>query len=131
MIGSMNGVDFIFLAVLGVVTPLFIFWLLLKFKGFGQLTDEQKMALVERLLKNLIPSAIWLVTEAENQFGSGKGLLKRAYVINFLYERIPDEFKGYVTEDNLAMILELALTSAKVIWEQYPEVIKTTAGARS
>jgi hypothetical protein len=86
-------------------------------KKWKTMTNEERIAYVKRLLENLLPIAIKLVSDAERRYGSGTGPLKRSDVIDALYARIPDEFKPYVTEANLDTILETALEKARVIWE--------------
>jgi hypothetical protein len=73
-------------------------------------------------LTNLVPIALVLVTEAEIQFGSGTGTLKRSYVIDELYKRIPDEYKKYITEDNLDSIINKALEEAERLWANNPRI---------
>lgn len=82
----------------------------------------EKMAYITRLLTNLVPIALVLVTEAEIQFGGGTGTLKRSYVIDELYKRIPDEYKKYITEDNLDSIINKALEEAERLWANNPRV---------
>jgi len=86
------------------------------------MSSAEKVAYVSRLLQNLIPIALGLVTEAEAQYGGGTGKIKRAYVIDELYSRIPDEFKPYITEQNLDAILTKALDEAKVLWEENTQI---------
>lgn len=86
------------------------------------MSSAEKVAYVSRLLQNLIPIALGLVTDAEAQYGGGTGKIKRAYVIDELYSRIPDEFKPYVTEQNLDAILSKALDEAKVLWEENTQI---------
>ena len=86
------------------------------------MSSGEKVAYVSRLLQNLIPIALGLVTDAEAQYGGGTGKIKRAYVIDELYSRIPDEFKPYVTEQNLDAILTKALDEAKVLWEENTQI---------
>lgn len=87
---------------------------------FSIMSDEEKIALTQRLLQNLAPIALALVTKAEKDFNSnpmiGMGKLKRSQVLGDLYAMVPDEFKPYVTEENLSTILEIALDEAKDIW---------------
>lgn len=83
------------------------------------MTNEERIAFVKRLLENLSPVALSLVTKAEETYGRKTGLLKRSEVLDELYSRIPDEFKPYVTEANLDAILQQALDIAKKEWEQY------------
>lgn len=86
------------------------------------MSSAEKVAYVSRLLQNLIPIALGLVTDAEAQYGGGTGKIKRAYVIDELYSRIPDEFKPYVTEQNLDAILTKALDEAKILWEENTQI---------
>lgn len=89
---------------------------------FKKMSVQEKIAYVTRLLTNLAPIALVLVTDAEIEFGGGTGKLKRSYVIDELYKRIPDEYKKYVTEDNLDAILNRALEEAEKLWSDNPKV---------
>lgn len=89
---------------------------------FEKMSLGEKMAYITRLLTNLVPIALVLVTEAEIQFGGGTGTLKRSYVIDELYKRIPDEYKKYITEDNLDSIINKALEEAERLWANNPRV---------
>lgn len=89
---------------------------------FEKMSLGEKMAYITRLLTNLVPIALVLVTEAEIQFGSGTGTLKRSYVIDELYKRIPDEYKKYITEDNLDAIINKALEEAERLWANNPRI---------
>lgn len=89
---------------------------------FEKMTLGEKMAYITRLLTNLVPIALVLVTEAEIQFGGGTGTLKRSYVIDELYKRIPDEYKKYITEDNLDAIINRALEEAEKLWASNPRI---------
>ena len=96
---------------------------------FGKMTLAEKMAYITRLLTNLVPIALTLVTDAEIEFGGGTGVLKRSYVIDELYKRIPDEYKKYITEDNLDTIIKNALIEAEKLWDQNPNVSRIVYGA--
>lgn len=89
---------------------------------FEKMSLGEKMAYITRLLTNLVPIALVLVTDAEIQFGGGTGLLKRSYVIDELYKRIPDEYKKYITEDNLDSIINKALEEAERLWANNPRI---------
>ena len=65
----------------------------------AKMSVQEKIAYTTRLLTNLAPIALVLVTKAEIDYGGGTGVLKRSYVIDELYKRIPDEYKKYITED--------------------------------
>lgn len=86
-------------------------------KNWKTLTNDERVAYAKRLLENLMPIAIKLVSSVESKYGDGTGALKRAEVIDELYSRIPDAYKPYVTEKNLEAILEDALDKARVLWE--------------
>ena len=92
----------------------------------GIVPMEEKIAYTKRLLTNLIPLALLLVTDAENTFGAATGPIKRAYVIDELYKRIPDEYKKYVTEENLDVIINGALEKAVIFWAENPQIMKYT-----
>ncbi len=94
---------------------------------YRAMSNEEKEAYVKRLLENLIPVAVYLTTVAESIFGAKTGELKRAYVIDELYSRIPDEFKPYVSEANLSVVLEKALESAQTFWESHDMTQVTSA----
>ena len=93
-----------------------------------EMTLEERIAYITRLLTNLAPIALVLVTDAEIAYGSGTGVLKRSYVIDELYKRIPDEYKKYITEDNLDDIINIALEQAERLWSENPKVNKIVYG---
>lgn len=103
-------------------------WVKRKGPIFSAMSTAEKMAYITRLLTNLIPIALVLVTDAEIEYGGGTGQLKRSYVIDELYKRIPDEYKKYITEENLDTILNKALTEAKVLWESNEHLKKLIEG---
>ena len=76
------------------------------------------VALVRGEKQILIQILISLVTEAERQFGTGTGVLKKATVITWAYAQIPDRIKPFITEKRLTLWLEEALKTAKKIWER-------------
>lgn len=89
---------------------------------------QERVAYIKRLLTNLAPIALVLVTDAEIEFGGGTGQLKRSYVIDELYRRIPDEYKKYITEDNLDTIINKALDEAEKLWNDNPKVNRIVYG---
>ena len=89
---------------------------------FKKMTVVEKMAYVTRLLQNLIPIALVMVTDAEITYGGGTGQLKRSYVMDELYKRIPDEYKKYITEDNLDAIINKALDEAEHLWAENKKI---------
>lgn len=91
---------------------------------FKAMTAKEKIAYITRLLNNLVPIALALTTSAEAQFGGKTGALKRAYVIDELYKRIPDEYKKFITEENLDSIINKVLPEAKILWESNDAVKK-------
>ena len=97
-------------------------WIKVKGPIFQAMTTKEKIAYITRLLTNLIPIALVLVTDAEIQFGGETGTLKRSYVIDELYKRIPDEYKKYITEENLDAIIDKVLPEAQKLWSENPAV---------
>lgn len=92
---------------------------------------QERIAYITRLLTNLAPIALVLVTDAEMTFGGGTGQLKRSYVLDELYKRIPDEYKKYITEDNLDVIINKALEEAEKLWMGNPNVKQIVYGEES
>lgn len=79
--------------------------------------------------KKLITSFLFsLVTEAEKQFGTKTGVLKKAAVIQWIYERLPSFVKLLFSEKNLSDLIESALESAKLKWESNPALGEYIAG---
>lgn len=95
---------------------------------FKSMSVHERVAYIKRLLTNLAPIALVLVTDAEIEFGGGTGQLKRSYVIDELYKRIPDEYKKYITEDNLDTIINKALDEAEKLWNDNPRVNRMVYG---
>jgi hypothetical protein len=91
-------------------------WIKVKGPIFNAMTAKEKIAYITRLLTNLVPIALVLVTDAEITFGGKTGPLKRSYVIDELYKRIPDEYKKYITEENLDAIINKVLPEAQELW---------------
>ena len=87
-----------------------------------KMSVKERFEYITRLLKNLVSIALVLVTDAEIKFGGGTGQLKRSYVIDELYKRIPDEYKKFVTEENLDAIINKALEEAEKLWSENSKV---------
>jgi hypothetical protein len=98
----------------GLILISFNVWL---FSATTKMTDKEKVAITKRLLINLLPVGITLVTQAEAQWTLKTGGLKEAWVISELYKHIPDEYKAFVTEDNLKEVCDSALKIARIYWE--------------
>ena len=96
-------------------TLIIIFCIVFLFMEFWRIfiprrsAKAEKVAETTRLLSNLVPITIWLVVEAEDVLRRENSLVKRAYVMDKLYRRIPDEYKKYITENNLNSIITNAL----------------------
>ena len=97
-------------------------WVLKNGPILKKMSVAERIAYITRILKNLAPIALVLVTDAEIEFGGGTGQLKRSYVIAELYKLIPDEYKKYITEENLDTIINKALDEAEKLWADNPHV---------
>lgn len=74
---------------------------------------------------NIVKKQIFsLVTEAEQAYGGGTGILKLSTVITVLYPKLPKLFKLLVTEKKLTEIIETVLAEAKKKWAENPELTK-------
>lgn len=90
---------------------------------FKAMSATEKVAYITRLLTNLVPIALTIVTDAEIKFaGAETGVLKRSYAIGELYKMIPDDYKKFITEDNLDSIINTVLPEAKKLWAENPAV---------
>ena len=58
-----------------------------------------------------------LVTKAEQEFGSGLGVLKYAAVADMIYQRIPSALKVLFTSKSIEKIIESVLEEAKEKWK--------------
>lgn len=113
------------LVTLILVVSLVIFleqWIKKNGPLFQKMTLQEKLAYIKRLLQNLVPMALVLVTDAEIEFGGGTGPIKRSYVIAELYKLIPDEYKKYITEQNLDEIIDKALDEAERLWTENQKI---------
>jgi len=116
LLGNWHDVLVIVILVVSIIIGL-VQWVKKNGPIFASMSTAEKMAYVTRLLTNLVPIALVLVTDAEVSDGGGTGKHKRSYVIDELYKRIPDEYKKYITEDNLDAVLNKSLDEAKILWE--------------
>jgi hypothetical protein len=67
----------------------------------------------KKILNHIMFAAI---TEAERQYGSGTGPLKKASVIAKIYSILPFVLKILINESQIARWIESALTCAKKTW---------------
>ena len=72
-----------------------------------------------KILKDIL---FRLVTRAEAEFGSGTGELKRAAVIEWLYERMPGLLRLIVTRRDIDRLIDEVLTYAKDKWASNPNL---------
>lgn len=70
----------------------------------------------EKRILNIVLFAA--VTEAEKQFKSGTGILKKAFVTAKIYSIIPAILKIIITEEQIGRWIEDALTYAKQKWAE-------------
>lgn len=128
-----NNWDNILTVVLLVVSITIIIekWIQKNGPLFKKMSLTEKLAYIARLLQNLVPIALVLVTDAEIEFGGGTGPIKRSYVIAELYKLIPDEYKKYITEQNLDDIINKALEEAEKLWAENTNIKSIVYGAES
>ena len=50
----------------------------------------------------------YLVTQAEEYYGSGTGVLKKQAVIAWIYEKMPSVFRYFLTEETISNLIEKA-----------------------
>lgn len=83
--------------------------------GFIILYRRGKVEVIEKIL-------FALVTRAEEEFGSGTGELKKATVIQWLYERLPKIVTFFITPKEIERLLESVLAYAKERWAANPSL---------
>lgn len=57
-----------------------------------------------------------LVSRAEKEFGSGTGELKKAAVIEWIYEKLPKIITVFITPKEIERLIESVLEYAKTKW---------------
>lgn len=57
-----------------------------------------------------------MVTQAEKEYGSGTGALKKAVVITWIYERLPLVLRMFFSQKQLGQMIEAVLEAAKTKW---------------
>lgn len=82
-----------------------------------------EIALLEKIL-------FTLVTKAEREFGSGTGELKKAAVIQWLYERLPKIVTLIISPKEIERLIESVLTYAKQRWANNPYLTEYISGER-
>ena len=117
-----TNMDNIIIFLIVIVAVMYLGLLFIKWLN---LEDDAKIAYTKRLLENLIPMGINLVTEAEILYGGKTGPIKRSWVFKALYQLIPDEYKLNITDNNLDYIINKSLEEAEVLWEQNGIVPRT------
>lgn len=85
-------------------------------------SNQEKLGWLSGVLANMYQIALVLVTDAEINFGGGTGPIKKSWVISQLYSMIPEEFKKFVSQEQLSNIVEMALTEAKKLWEENSDI---------
>lgn len=71
-----------------------------------------------------------LVTEAEQAYGSGTGILKLSTVVTELYPKLPKLFKTFVTEKKLVQLIESVLAEAKNKWASNEKLLEKSEDAQ-
>ena len=69
-----------------------------------------------------------LVTQAEAEFGGGTGELKRAAVIEWLYERLPPLLRPVITAKHMERLIDDVLACAKKKWDANPKLKEYISG---
>lgn len=63
-----------------------------------------------------------LVTDAEREYGGGTGELKKAAVIEWIYDKIPAVLKLIITRRELDKLIDNVLEYAKTKWASNPQL---------
>ena len=78
-----------------------------------------------KILKDIL---FGLITRAEAEFGGGTGELKRAAVIEWLYEGMPGLLRFVVTRNDIDNLIDEVLEYAKGKWAKNPKLSEIING---
>lgn len=102
-------------AILTLLAVLFIACLLIRYIRQNGIAFAQSMLLS-------------MVTQAEKDFGSGTGVLKKSSVITAIYAQLPSLFKLFIPEQTVSFLIEDALLDAKEHWASNDRLNELVSG---
>ena len=69
-----------------------------------------------------------LVTKAEQEFGGGTGELKKAAVVEWLYDKLPAILRLFIGQKEIDNLIDEALAYAKTKWANNPRLMEHITG---
>ena len=110
---AMNAAAFVLFAAGVLVT-------LLRLRRERQGAREEELAgwdAAGETLRALLGGSVYgLVTQAENEFGSGQGEIKKSAVLAQLLRLLPEQWRARFDADMLGALIESGLKRAREIW---------------
>ena len=88
------------------------------------LRHYKKGAALESLIRALLPA---LTTEAEKLFGGGTGQIKLSWVIDQVYQRLPEQLASRVSVAQIEKLVDAVLGKLRPLWAARPEVLMDAA----
>ena len=67
-----------------------------------------------------------LVTEAERLFGLDTGMIKLSWVVEQVYDRLPETVTSWVSAKQIERLIEAALKKTRPAWVRKPGLICTS-----
>ena len=68
------------------------------------------------------------MTEAERIFGAGTGPIKLSWVIDKIYEKLPEALTARITREKIAALVDKALEMLRPLWKDKPWAIINDTG---
>lgn len=90
----------------------------------GKLNKEKALAFEDKALQVLEAVGLALFTDAENQYGSGTGVLKKAAVLARLWQLMPQDVQDHISVEWLSEKAEYYLELAKEQWAKNGRLVK-------
>ena len=112
----------LFVALVGIL--LVIRFVELELRKRGKISEAQIIAFEDKALQVLEAVGLALFTDAENTYGAGTGVLKKASVIAKLWALMPQDVQDNISIDWLSDKAEYYLELAKEQWAKNARLVK-------
>lgn len=112
----------LFVSFVGIL--LVIRFVELELRKRGKLSEAQILAFEDKALQVLEAVGLALFTDAENTYGAGTGVLKKASVIAKLWALMPQDVQDNISIDWLSDKAEYYLELAKEQWAKNSRLVK-------
>lgn len=84
---------------------------------------RHKNTALEAFIRAILPA---LTNEAEKLFGDGTGQIKLSWVIDQVYQRLPEQLASRVGAEQIERLVDAALKKLRPLWEEIPRALSST-----